>query len=545
MNYFKIIRGFLPVILFSLCIPANANTLVISEDKIYSLKGHMEAVAVDEEVPFEKARLESFYENAKVKYSDGKNVNKYWVRFKLRNEGPGQNFYFTINNFRVNHAEFYSQTETGEYARQLAGVDYPLRQWPEKYRHPVFKFFLPEKKETAYYFYFSTEGMVGFVPYIHPEKIFIQKKSYEKIFQNIDLFITVLFCMVLFFYYRQRKDNHFLLLIYLSIMFYIYLFVSTINSYQYWHEYPKIQQNVLYFVSWFALVSFLYLFKKYYPLDKKWKIVDWFFNAGFILLTPVFIMIFYKTYFFRLWYVYCSVFILLLINLRLFIAFFTEGGRTKYVLYYYMVIEATPIMKFLESPNVDYLNFMMYPFSSLVLFFIAYDDYKSINQEINYLRMKYESGVEKIPDESKIETTEEKSREIPDDETKFRKGNRVDAASKYLVLEKISVMLEDKENFVTNATSLDSMALFLNIRRDQLSEIINKEFNTNFNSFVNKIRIERACELLRNFPDKNITEIYLDCGFNSKAPFNRAFYNVMNESPSDYRVRVIKPQNGG
>jgi AraC-like DNA-binding protein len=69
-----------------------------------------------------------------------------------------------------------------------------------------------------------------------------------------------------------------------------------------------------------------------------------------------------------------------------------------------------------------------------------------------------------------------------------------------------------------------------------LSKMINQGFNLNFNDFINYYRIEAVKEKIKNGEQKTQTllGIAYDCGFNSKATFNRAFKKATNQSPKDW-----------
>ena len=58
----------------------------------------------------------------------------------------------------------------------------------------------------------------------------------------------------------------------------------------------------------------------------------------------------------------------------------------------------------------------------------------------------------------------------------------------------------------------------------------------NFNDFINNYRIEAVKENLKKGEHKKTTllGIAFDCGFNSKATFNRAFKKSTGLSPKDY-----------
>jgi len=52
--------------------------------------------------------------------------------------------------------------------------------------------------------------------------------------------------------------------------------------------------------------------------------------------------------------------------------------------------------------------------------------------------------------------------------------------------------------------------------------------------FLAQLRLSRACQLLEDSP-LNVTEIALECGYESPAAFSRAFRRQMGRSPREYR----------
>ena len=63
----------------------------------------------------------------------------------------------------------------------------------------------------------------------------------------------------------------------------------------------------------------------------------------------------------------------------------------------------------------------------------------------------------------------------------------------------------------------------------------------NFNDFINHYRIEAVKEKLKKGEHKTSTllGIAFDCGFNSKATFNRAFKKSTTVSPKDYLQKEL------
>ncbi len=69
-----------------------------------------------------------------------------------------------------------------------------------------------------------------------------------------------------------------------------------------------------------------------------------------------------------------------------------------------------------------------------------------------------------------------------------------------------------------------------------ISKVINKGFNQNFNDLVNTLRIDafKAKVAAGESSKSTLLGLALDCGFNSKATFNRAFKKQTGQTPKEY-----------
>lgn len=89
------------------------------------------------------------------------------------------------------------------------------------------------------------------------------------------------------------------------------------------------------------------------------------------------------------------------------------------------------------------------------------------------------------------------------------------------------------ENF-NDYITLDSVAKNLHISKYYISHLLNEKLNMNFNTYINMLRINLACNLLTE-TDKKIVDISEEVGFGSIRSFNRAFSQVIGDTPIMYR----------
>ena len=98
------------------------------------------------------------------------------------------------------------------------------------------------------------------------------------------------------------------------------------------------------------------------------------------------------------------------------------------------------------------------------------------------------------------------------------------------------------KNFQHEIT-LEKMAYELGVSKYVLSRMFAKTFHCNFKKYVNGIRLNYASIILENSQD-SITNICLDCGFESQRTFNRVFKERYKMTPREYRKRKLFIGNG-
>lgn len=88
------------------------------------------------------------------------------------------------------------------------------------------------------------------------------------------------------------------------------------------------------------------------------------------------------------------------------------------------------------------------------------------------------------------------------------------------------------ENFSKQITLIET-ADFLKIHPVHLSRTFTKNAGISFTSFLNNIRIDRACTMFIT-TGFSISDVAFESGFGSIRNFNRVFYNIMGQTPKEY-----------
>jgi AraC-like DNA-binding protein len=102
--------------------------------------------------------------------------------------------------------------------------------------------------------------------------------------------------------------------------------------------------------------------------------------------------------------------------------------------------------------------------------------------------------------------------------------------------DKITSLFTTNKLFENPELSLTDLSARLQTNPSVLSKIINQGFGQNFNDFVNQYRVEAVKEklLAGEHLVQTLPGIAYDCGFNSKATFNRAFKKAIGTSPGEF-----------
>lgn len=105
------------------------------------------------------------------------------------------------------------------------------------------------------------------------------------------------------------------------------------------------------------------------------------------------------------------------------------------------------------------------------------------------------------------------------------KSRRITKACKYI------------EENISQKISLSDVAMLVNMSDSAFSHFFKKKTGISFITYVNNLRVAKACDLLAS-TSLSASEICYECGFNNKSNFIRIFTKRKNMTPIEYRNHI-------
>ena len=104
--------------------------------------------------------------------------------------------------------------------------------------------------------------------------------------------------------------------------------------------------------------------------------------------------------------------------------------------------------------------------------------------------------------------------------------------------ERINRVKEFSQNNYARTITIDMIAEHVGMNRSSFCTFFKKATGQTYITYLNKLRVDRACYLLRQ-GTFNVTEVCYMVGFNDVPYFNRCFKNNRGMSPKEYADGVI------
>lgn len=175
---------------------------------------------------------------------------------------------------------------------------------------------------------------------------------------------------------------------------------------------------------------------------------------------------------------------------------FVFGSMIIWIALTYILLPTTGLSEWIDLGN------QLLMFASLIVFFV--------------LSLRFVPGI------FEITYISDQKQSIPEQIYPEEKGKLLEA-------------FEKSDLFYRESLTIRKVSQELKIPEYILRRIINGDLGfRNFNDFLNRYRIQKACELLDN-TELPVIRIALDLGYGSPAPFNRAFRQITGFTPTEYR----------
>ena len=178
-------------------------------------------------------------------------------------------------------------------------------------------------------------------------------------------------------------------------------------------------------------------------------------------------------------------------------------------------------------------SWWFYLFYSIVLYYIAVTGYSNaIEAKIGYKFTFSDNNLQySLVENQNINIDDETSFNLD-----FESEKSIISPEIKAMTTKIETLIQTGKLYENPELSLTEISKKLESNSSIISKAINQGFGMNFNDFINNYRIEAVKKMFDNGLHKKSTllGIAYDCGFNSKATFNRAFKKNTGFSPKEY-----------
>jgi AraC-like DNA-binding protein len=196
-----------------------------------------------------------------------------------------------------------------------------------------------------------------------------------------------------------------------------------------------------------------------------------------------------------------------------------------------LLLEIASLLPALQNINQYITSWYYFLAFAVVVYYIAINGYSAVNIPLHRLRFQPQLLLQYYHSPKLLAgaaATEDAAFEVVEE----KKEDILLATWK----QKVKSLVEEEKLYEEPELTLSSLAKKMSTNTSVLSRVINQGFNASFNDFINEYRINAVKEKLQSGEQKTQTllGIAYDCGFNSKATFNRAFKKTTGLSPKEW-----------
>ena len=109
------------------------------------------------------------------------------------------------------------------------------------------------------------------------------------------------------------------------------------------------------------------------------------------------------------------------------------------------------------------------------------------------------------------------------------------------LMNRITLLMEEQKLFQKSDLKVSDVAAELGTNSRYISDCIKSCKDSSFTQFVNTCRVEYAMQLMRDYPDKKMIQVYMESGFSNETTFFRAFKAQTGLTPNEWKSGPSKP----
>lgn len=210
----------------------------------------------------------------------------------------------------------------------------------------------------------------------------------------------------------------------------------------------------------------------------------------------------------------------------------------KTYLYAFLAMLSLPLVLDIVStfyPKIDSYTgtWWFFLFFSIIMYYIAITGYS------NPIVAKIPFEISVFPNQSALLLQANKNEEVIID-VEHETFSEQESPENTIWKSKIETLIAAEKLYQNPELTLTDLAKKLETNASVISKTINQGFGVNFNDFINQYRTDAVKKAFETGDHKKSTllGIAFDCGFNSKATFNRAFKKNTGLSPKDYLMQM-------
>ena len=107
------------------------------------------------------------------------------------------------------------------------------------------------------------------------------------------------------------------------------------------------------------------------------------------------------------------------------------------------------------------------------------------------------------------------------------------------LMQHINSIMESQKLYKNSELKLSDLANAVGSNRRAVSDCINSQVGCSFNQYVNTFRTEHAKRIIRQYPDRKLSDIYVESGFANETSFFRTFKALTGMTPKEWKDKGI------